>query len=96
MSLIPGRLALTLRVGIVGASDGSFRFVLEILHANNGTFLRVDTFLFRNYTDDEVVTVNIDIVNGGLFNIVVMAVNSFGSSVQNAIITEIIFERGTY
>ena len=60
----------------------------------NGNIFRIDSYLFPNYEDNETVTVNIDIIVEGTFTFVILAMNSFGSSLGCAAINGISIIRG--
>ena len=87
-------LKLILRAEFAGVSDDSFRFKIKILNATNGSIFRIDTYLFPHYKDNETVTVNIVINEGGAFTFVLLAVNSFGYSSGDTTISGVTITRG--
>ena len=94
--ILPGVFNLILRAEFAGVSDGSFRFNVKILDStSNKCIFRIDSYLFPHYEDNKTVTVNINISGGGVFTFVVLAVNSFGSSVGYVTVSEITVTRGT-
>ena len=83
-----------LRTVLAGVSDDSFRFKIKILDATNGSIFRIDTYLFPYYKDNETVTVNIVINEGGAFTFVLLAVNNFGYSLGHTAIRGVTITRG--
>ena len=94
LTTLPGVLNLIFRAEFAGVLDSSFRFSTKILNESNGSIFRIDTYWFPYYKDNETVIVNINILEGGVFTLVIFAVNSFGFSLGYEIISGITVTKG--
>lgn len=85
--VLAGAVRFSMRVLFSGATDGSFRFVIDITYTNNGSLLRTEVLSFPSYTNDETVVRDVFIPEGGSFSFTVRARNGFGNS-EKGIMTE--------